>query len=255
MVPFNILVLFAGAVCIGFVSAISGIGGGSLIVPFLVLVLNYDIRVAIAISLLCIVISSSSATSIYLRRNLVSLETALLLEPATVLGAIVGANLTLTLPVKIVKCAFGILLLWIAIIMFRRALKSTLHQHSARNIPHRRIVAVLISFLAGLLSGMFGIGGGILKVPLMTFILGLPIKTAVATSSFMIGLTATSGGIVYLIKGFVNPVPLVILALGLIPGATLGAKLMRKLKPEIIRLIFSLILLYASLRLIYSIVV
>jgi len=252
---FDMLVLFVGAVCVGFVSAISGIGGGSLIVPFLVLVLNYDIRVAIAVSLLCMVISSSSAVSVYLKRNLVSLETALSLEPAAVLGAIVGANLTLTIPVKVVKCAFGVLLFWISIIMFKRALKSELHQHSTMNIPHRKIIAILMSFLAGLLSGMFGIGGGIVKVPIMTFILRLPVKIAVATSSFMIGLTATSGGIVYLIKGFVNPVLLAVLALGLIPGATLGAKLMRKLKPRIIRLIFSLILLYASLRLIHSIVV
>ncbi|RLG84313.1 MAG: sulfite exporter TauE/SafE family protein [Thermoprotei archaeon] len=257
MLP-DLVLLFVGAVGIGFVSAITGIGGGSLMVPFMVLIMNYDVKVAIATSLLCIIVTSSSAASVYLRKGLIDIKTALLLEPTTALGAIVGAFITITLPVKVVKGALGLLLSYISITMLRKALKKTSVEDKsgeAKLLPLRKLLGILISFLAGMASGMFGIGGGVIKVPLMTLILGLPIKTAVATSSFMVGLTAASGGIVYLTKGLVDPLSVVAIALGIIPGATLGAKYMRKLKSWIVRLIFSLILLYASIRLLYSILV
>jgi len=254
----NLLVLFAGALGIGFVSAIAGIGGGSLMVPFMVLMLDYDVKVAIATSLLCIVVTSSSAASVYLRRGAVDIKTALLLEPTTALGAIVGAYITLTLPVKVVKAALGALLLYVSVTMLRRALwrveEASADATAVKVLPVRKLLGVLVSFLAGLTSGMFGIGGGVLKVPLMALIMGLPIKIAVATSSFMVGLTAASGGVVYLMRGLTDPISVIALASGIIPGATLGARYMRKLKPRIVRLVFSFILLYASIRLLYSIV-
>ena len=250
-----LLMLFLGSIGIGFVSAIAGIGGGSLMVPFMVLVFNYDVKIAIATSLLCIVVTSSSAASEYLKRGLVDIKTALLLEPATAAGAIVGAYTTLTLPTKIVRGALGLLLLYVSLTMLRKALRKTSVEEAKaiKIVPFRKILGVLVSFLAGLTSGMFGIGGGVLKVPLMTLIMGLPIKVAVATSSFMIGLTAASGGIVYLMKGFPDPLSVVALALGIIPGAILGAKCMRKLRPWAVRLVFSFVLLYASIRLLQSI--
>ncbi len=256
----DLVLLFVGAIGIGFVSAITGIGGGSLMVPFMVLVLNYDVKVAVATSLICIVVTSSSAASVYLKRGLVDVKTALLLEPTTALGAIVGAYITLALPTKIVKGALGILLLYISITMLRRAWKerTRIIKDTNRKIEPsslRKSLGVMISFLAGMTSGMFGIGGGVVKVPLMTLILGLPIKTAIATSSFMVGLTAASGGAVYLIKGFVDPLSVIALALGIIPGATLGARCMRKLKPKLVAMIFSLVLLYGAIRLLYSILV
>ncbi len=256
----SLILLFVGAIGIGFVSAITGIGGGSLMVPFMVLVLNYDVKVAIATSLICIVVTSSSAASVYLKRGLVDVKTALLLEPATALGAIVGAYITLALPTRIVKGALGILLLYISITMLRRAWKeraNAIKDTSKKMEPSaiRKSLGIVISFLAGMASGMFGIGGGIIKVPLMTLVLGLPIKTAVATSSFMVGLTAASGGAVYLVKGFVDPLSVIALALGIIPGATLGARCMRKLKPKLVAALFSFVLLYGAIRLLYSVFV
>ena len=252
----DLLILFVGAIGIGFVSAITGIGGGSLMVPFMVLVLNYDVKVAIAISLLCIVVTSSSTTSTYLKRGLVNMDVALLLEPATALGAIIGAHITIMLPAKIVRGALGLLLLYVSVAMLRKVFGESLTKSADAKISSiRKLLGILVSFLAGLTSGMFGIGGGVMKVPLMTLILGLPIKMAVATSSFMVGLTAASSGIVYLTKGLVDPISVVALALGIIPGAILGTKCMRKLKPRIVRLIFSSVLLYASIRLLYSILI
>ncbi len=255
----ELLVLFASALGVGFISAMAGIGGGSLLVPFMVLVLGYDIKIAVAASLLCVIATSSMAASEYLKRGIVDLRTALLLEPITSLGAVVGANLTLTLPSDIVEGLLGILLLYVSLTMLRKSmLKDTteISTHDSVEINRKRKIAgTIVSFIAGLTSGMLGIGGGVLKVPIMTLVMGIPIKTAVATSSFMIGLTASSGGIIYLVSGMVRAEIAASLIAGIIPGAFLGARYMRKLEPRTVRLIFSLLLLYASIRLIYSLII
>ncbi|ADI31527.1 sulfite exporter TauE/SafE family protein [Staphylothermus hellenicus] len=246
----DLIILFLGALGIGFVSAIVGIGGGTLMIPFMVLVLNYDVKEAIATSLVSIIVTSSSASSIYLRRRDVDLKTAFLLEPPTAAGAIVGAFLTISLPTRIVEIVFSLLLLYVSLSMLIDAFKRK--RIDAKNhmvSKQRKGLGVLIAFLAGLTSGMLGIGGGVLKVPLMTIVLGLPIRTAIATSSFMVGLTASAGSLVYLLKGYVNPYAVAALALGIIPGATLGAHMLKKISPRILKIIFSVILMYASIRL------
>ena len=252
----KLLTLFGGALGIGFVSAIAGIGGGSLMVPFMVLLLGYNVRVAIATSLLCIVVTSSSAASVYLRRGLVDVGTALTLEPATAAGAIAGAYVTLMLPPRLIRAALGALFLYVSLTMLRKALQRTTPSPRAPRAVSvgRRAAGIALSFIAGVTSGMFGIGGGVIKVPLMTMVLGMPIKAAVATSSFMVGLTAASGGAVYLVRGIADPLAVIALALGILPGATLGARYMRRVRPRYVRLTFSLILLYAAARLIYSVI-
>ncbi len=252
MIPVLIVI---GAFGIGFISAIAGIGGGSLLVPFLVLALSYDVKIAIATSLMCIVVTSSSASSEYLRRGLVDMSTALLLEPLTALGAVTGAYITLTLPANALKIALGALFLYIS----AETIWKALHERKGRaEVPGsvtalRKAVGSALSFMAGLTSGLFGIGGGVIKVPIMTYIMKLPIKTAVATSSFMVGLTAASGEIVYLTKNLTDPLTATLLSIGIIPGAILGAKCLKKTKPKYVRIVFGAVLLYASLRLLTSI--
>lgn len=250
----TLALLFAGALGIGFVSAVAGIGGGTLMVPFMVIVLGYDVKTAIATSLICIIVTSSSASAVYLRKGMVDLKAALLLEPSTAAGATLGAYITLSLPARTVELALAVLLLLVSGNMLRKVIISRREGVSerAKTTTWRKASAVSVSFLAGFLSGMFGIGGGVLKVPILTSIIGLPVKSAVATSSFMIGLTASSGGIVYLVKNYVDPLSFVALSLGIIPGATLGAKLMSRLKSWAVRVIFASILIVAALRLLYS---
>lgn len=246
----DLLVLLMGAFGIGYISAITGIGGGSLMVPFMVIVLGYDVKQAIATSLVCIVIESSFASNIYLRRRWVDLRTALMLEPITVTGAVTGAYLTISLPTRIVRAVLALLLLYVSLSMLSKAFEGKRSRTTTIRITKfREVTGVFIAFLAGLLSGMLGIGGGVLKLPLLTMVLGLPIKTAIATSSFMVSLTASAGGLVYLLKGFVNPSAVAVLALGIIPGAALGAYSLRKFSPRILRIIFSATLLYASIKL------
>ncbi len=249
------ILIIVGAFGVGFISAIAGIGGGSLLVPFLILALGYDVKIAIATSLMCIVVTSSSASSEYLRRGLVDMNTALLLEPLTALGAITGAYVTLSLPANTLKVALGALFLYISAETIWKALhEQKNHAQTPRAVTtFRKAVSSALSFMAGLTSGIFGIGGGVIKVPIMTYIMKLPIKTAVATSSFMVGLTAASGEIVYLAKGLTDPLTATLLSLGIIPGAIIGAKCLKKTKPRYVKIVFGAVLLYASLRLLTSI--
>ena len=230
---------------IGLVSAIAGIGGGTLMVPLMVLVLGVDVKVAIASSLLTIIVTSASSSSVYLREGLVNLKVALTLEPTTALGAISGAILTIGLPSYIVKKVFGAGLVAISALMLLRTFTKP---KEIGEVKHW-FWGIFSSFFAGMSSGMFGIGGGVLKVPIMNLIMDLPIKEAVATSSFMVGLTAASGSIVYSLKKLVDPVLVLGFASGILPGATLGAKSLKGIKSKYIKLIFSLILMYAGIKL------
>ncbi len=250
----TLILLFLGALAIGFISAMSGIGGGSLIVPYMILVLGFDVRVAVATSLVAIIVTSSIAASQYLRDNLVDLKTALTLEPITTVGAILGAIITTSIPPTIIKTGLGFILLYVSISMLLKALRPSKTRENVKRKTKRaaKALSLLVSFFAGILSGMFGIGGGVLKVPIMAGLLGLPIKTAVATSSFMVGLTATGGSIVYVSRGIPEPLAVAALASGIIPGAYIGARHLEKLKPRTVRLIFALIILYAAIRLIIS---
>ncbi len=251
----RLTLLFLSALGIGFVSALVGIGGGALIIPLLILGFGFDAKRAIATSLLCVVTTSLVASSEYLQRGLVDLNTALVLEPSTALGAALGALITIALPERIVKLALGTVFLYVAISMFRRYLKPLPMQErmgTASRSVGRLLIAVILSFIAGMFSGMLGIGGGVIKVPIMVMVLNMPTRIAVATSSFMIGITGASGGIVYTLKGLPDPYAYAALALGIIPGASIGARILKRVNTRILGLAFATILLYASLRLIIS---
>ncbi len=259
------ILLFMGALGIGFASAIGGIGGGSLMVPYMVLILKYNVRTAIASSLMTIIATSCSASSIYFEKKLVNIDIALILIPTTVLGAIIGSYTNLSLPQSIVKKMLGLVLIIIAFmilikpLLFREAtIKGTANYkyfdeslgkyivYGARN----RTLAAILAIISGVMSGMFGIGGGVIMVPIMALIMGIPIKVAVATSSFIIGLNAATGSITYLAKGITHLEVVTALILGIIPGAILGAKTMSKLKPRAVQIAFSIIIAYSGIKLI-----
>ncbi len=237
------VITVASGILIGVVSALAGIGGGTLMVPFMTLILGINAKVAVASSLMTVIITSSSAAYVYLKENLVNMKVALLLTPATCLGAIVGSHITISLPQEDVKRILGVGLILISLLMIFGKTKEALGQ------VRRFKEGSSASFLAGLLSGMLGIGGGVLKVPIMNLVMDVPIKEAVATSAFMIGLTASTGTMVYLVRGIVDPALVAGFAIGIIPGATLGAKLLKGAKPKAIKILFSLLLIYAGIKL------
>ena len=268
----EILVLLT-ALAFGFVSAIAGIGGGSLLVPTLIVFYGVDVKTAIPIGVAVAVATSLAATRVYLEKGVVNVKLGLLLEIPSTAGAVLGSIIYQVIEVKILKLIMGFVFPVIAIYML---LSSRLKHRSReedsiarklelsgeyydenleREVKYKVSHSPLLiagSFLAGTLSALLGIGGGVIKMPLMCIVGGIPIKAATATSSFMVGITAATSALVYFKEGFMEPSLTSIVIIGFILGATMGAKTQVKVKSLWIRLIFAGILLYASIRLILS---
>ncbi len=244
----EILVLLIGLIA-GLIGSMLGIGGGFLIVPLLVLALGIPMHLAASISLSSITMTSLSSTTVYARENMVDFKLGLLLEATTALGAILGSYIALTLDEKVLKILFGIVLSYAAY----RMIVSRRVDTAGTSISRPRLAAGLLASVgAGAISGMLGIGGGTIKVPLMVLILGVPTKTAIATSAFMVGITASTAAIVYWSQGIYQPILVSILIIGIFVGAQIGSRLALRMKGMILRRFFGLVLLFFALRMLLS---
>ena len=230
-------------------------------VPMLVIFFGFPIPNAVGTSLTAIVITSAGASSVYLKRGEVSIPAAYRLELFTAVGATVGGLLAGVFPNKIITVVFGVILLFTAYKIARKSLGKNGNEFSEKspsndkwdfqNVPSvRRIWGYLGGLLAGVVSALLGVGGGIIKVPLLNLIFNAPIRTATATSSFMIGITASASAVHYLFRGYVNPLVASIVAGSIFIGARFGAIIAPKIKTAHIRIAFSLILLYTAIKMI-----
>lgn len=232
------ILLFTVAFCIGAISAALGIGGGSLMVPFLVLLLNFNIRSAIVVSLFAIVSTSLAATITYAKKELVNFKYGSLLEIFSVGGAIISSNIAVLIDERYLKAAFSMVLAYSAY----RLLKKKKANQVKNSMKNRTLLSFLASFMAGIIVGLLGIGGGILKVPILILILGLPIKTAIATSEFMISITSSTAALTYYVKGYINPYFITAAVLGSFAGASVGSTLAVKTKPVILKVGLTILL-------------
>ncbi len=244
----EIILLFIVTFCIGSISAALGIGGGSLIIPFLVLLLNFDIKSAIAISLFAIVSTSLAATIIYSKKDLVNFKYGSLLEIFAVGGAIISSNIAALIDERYLKAAFGIVLAYSAYRLLKRRKAKQLKD----SIKNRTILGFVASFMAGIIVGLLGIGGGVLKVPVLILILGLPIKTAIATSEFMISITSSTAALTYYAKGYINPYFITAAISGSFIGASVGSTLAVKTKPVILKVGLAILLAIFSILMLLS---
>ena len=263
------LLLFAISIGAGFLGALLGIGGGMIIVPVLTLYLHVDIRYAIAASLISIVATSSGAAASFLRDKLTNLRVAVLLEVGTVSGAITGFLIASFVKPGILFLIFGFFLMFSAAMMLRRREEARAvvdHPWSRRlrlagSFPNEQGEAtyyvvekvpsgIFYMYLAGILSALLGIGSGILKVMAMDGAMKLPIKVSSATSNFMIGVTATASAGAYFAQGLVRPEIAAPVALGIIIGSWFGARMMVKMKPQMLRYIFVILLSVVSVQMI-----
>jgi uncharacterized protein len=259
-----LLLLALSGVVAGLVGSLSGLGGGVVIIPVLLLAFNAPFPVAAGAGLITILATSSTTGATYVRDRLTDLRIGMFLEIATVPGALVGATLTVFLVHAdlndVLLIALGAVLL--AIIpgsLARRGeelpppvtpdrLSRGLGLYGAyrdvaleRTVPYQAEntrAGLPVMFGAGLVSGMFGIGGGVFKVLALERFLRLPMKVATATSNFMIGVTAAAGGGVLLAAGFVNPVIAGPAALGTALGAFGGSKILPSLHNRTVRIVF-----------------
>jgi uncharacterized membrane protein YfcA len=261
--------LFGGFVA-GTFGALLGLGGGVLLIPFLVIVLGVPMHQAIATSIIAVIATSSAGAAMNMERRIVNMRLGMLLEIATVCGAILGGITANYLSATVLSRLFSGLLFIVAIIMVVRSrqnngaettntqgvLSGTYQDgatgesitYAAKNIP-----AILgISLIAGNVSGLLGVGGGIFKVPAMHMIAGIPMKAATATSNFMIGVTAAASAFIYFAHGQINPFIASTAALGVLAGSMTGVRISRRIHSKALTWIFAVALLGISLQLFFK---
>jgi uncharacterized protein len=253
----------------GVLGSLLGLGGGIIVVPALTLLLRVDIRYAIGASIVSVIATSSGAAAAYVRERMTNMRVAMLLELATTSGALSGAYLAGIIAGRWLFIIFGIVLGYSAIQMFRKRhdvsgftppdpLADRLRLHGSyfdeaenRTIDYRVAhtkLGLALMYVAGVVSGLLGIGSGSLKVPAMDLAMRLPIKVSTATSNFMIGVTAAASAGVYFARGEINPFIAAPVAAGVLLGATAGSRLLGKLHSKSIRVTFVIVLLWISVQ-------
>jgi uncharacterized protein len=269
-----VLVCFLISVAAGTLGSLLGLGGGIIIIPALTLLLKIDIRYAIGASIVSVIATSSGAAIVYVRERLTNLRVAMVLEIGTTLGALTGSYVAGRISGGGLHLIFGIVMAYSALMMFRKRREPPpdaaisapwadyLRLHGSyydgaldREVVYRVVRTRLglgLMYIAGLVSGLLGIGSGALKVPAMDLAMRLPIKVSTATSNFMIGVTAAASAGMYFMRGDIDPFVAAPVAAGVLAGATLGSHLLRRLPGRTIRIIFIAVLLYVSLQMIWK---
>jgi uncharacterized membrane protein YfcA len=259
----DFLFMILGGMVAGLGGSVLGLGGGVLIIPMLTLIFGVPMREAIGASLVCVIATSSGAASLYVKKRLSDIRLGMTLELATTLGAIAGGILAGIIRPKALSILFSLLLIYTAVTMFRRRNESKNSDEPASTngsaeaaLPDYKIVRLPLglgaSFFAGNVSGLLGVGGGIIKVPVMYLIMRVPLKVAVATSNFMIGVTATASAFIYFFRGDVNPLIAGPTMLGVFLGATFGSHIFPRVKSNLLKKILAVVLLYVALEMIFK---
>jgi len=258
-----VVIALIGAAIAGVFGSLLGLGGGIIIVPVLTIGLKVDIKTAIGASIVAVIATSSAAATVYVHERITNIKLGMILETATTIGAIVGALIVVYVNKQILAAAFGMVLIYAAFYMtlklentisgsssekdngkakdnlrlsgryYDKTIDKTV-EYKVKNLQ-RGLVA---SYAAGNLSGMLGIGGGIVKVPAMNVWMKVPMKAAVATSNFMIGVTGVASAYIYYANGLISPVITAIVAVGVFLGASFGSRIANRIRTEMIRKAF-----------------
>jgi len=265
------LVIWMGSVGAGFLGSLTGLGGGVVIVPMLTLLLNVNIRYAVGASLISVIATSSGSAAAYVKEGFTNIRIAMFLELATTFGALDGALLAARVPAPAIAVVFGIVLLHSAFVSMRKPVDQPwegppdkraawLRLDSAypgRNgsVPYRVVnipAGFSLMFLAGILSGLLGIGSGAVKVLAMDRAMRVPFKVSTTTSNFMIGVTAAASAGVYLNRGYIDPGLAMPVMLGVLLGSVMGARILAGAKTKALRITFAVVILALGAEMIYS---
>ena len=260
-----------GSFCAGLLGALTGLGGGIVVVPMLTLLFHVDLRYAIGASLVSVIATSSGAAAAYVREGFTNVRVGILLEVATTVGALIGAALSGLIPTGALAVLFGLVLLFTAYRSLQpradHALLSTpdawaarlrldssyptgagKQAYSVQHVPG----AFGLMLVAGVLSALLGIGSGILKVLAMDQLMRLPFKVSTTTSNFMIGVTAAASAGVYLHRGYIDPAVAFPVMLGVLSGALLGARILSRAKTAWLRHLFTAVVVVMALEMLYK---
>ena len=271
------LLLLAGGAAAGVFGSLLGLGGGILIVPLLTLVFGLDLRQAVGVSLVSVIMTSSAAAGVYLERHVADLRLGMRLEVFTALGALLGGSIAFLVNESLLELLFAALLGYVAVTMIRgaRAAAPTRREPAATDDetaaeasghdvadssgsasppegPSYEVRNLRLGQLgatgAGIASALLGVGGGIVKVPLMHLAMGVPLRVATATSNLMVGITAAASSVIYLVRGEIDPYIAGPTAIGVFLGATLGSRLAHRVDLRVLRWLFVVVLLYTAVQ-------
>jgi uncharacterized protein len=269
-IQYMTLLIWSGSLLAGFFGALTGLGGGVIIVPMLTLAFGVDIRYAVGASLVSVIATSSGAAAAYVREGFTNIRVAMFLEIATTFGALFGAYLAAILPTSTISIIFGVVLIYSAFLSRHSPkqakarqpgrLTTMLRMDSDYPSPggrtHYSVAGVpagfSLMFVAGSLSGLLGIGSGAVKVLAMDRAMRLPFKVSTTTSNFMIGVTAAASAGAYLHRGYIDPGLAMPVMLGVLIGSWLGARTLVGAKAVKLRTIFSIVILVMAIEMIYN---
>lgn len=265
------LVLFAGSILAGLLGSLTGLGGGVIIIPLLTY-MGVDFHYAIGTALVAVIATSSGSAAAYVKEGVTNLRMGMFLEIATTIGAVFGALLVASklIPTPIVAILFGIILILSAVNSWRKKPEITEQvcskmgkrfkltgaypgsdgpvRYGVKNV----VGGFFMMMLAGIISGLLGIGAGAMKVIAMDNIMRVPFKVSTTTSNFMIGVTATAGAFIYLQNGYIHPALCMPVVIGVLIGAMGGSKILLQSNTAKLRFGFSIFILIIALDMIYK---
>ena len=264
-------VLAGASVGAGFLGSLTGLGGGVIIIPLLTVAMGVDIRYAIGASLVSVIATSSGAAAAYVKEGFSNIRIGMFLEIATTLGALGGAIIALHVAPGIISVIFGLVLLYSAFMMFssppedvagvrpdRLAIRLRMNgsfpgrdgpqSYNVRSVP----AGFGLMAMAGVLSGLLGIGSGALKVIAMDRVMKIPFKVSTTTSNFMIGVTAAASAGVYLNRGYIDPALAMPIMLGVLLGSFLGTRVLAAAETRVLRVVFALTIVALGAEMIFK---
>jgi uncharacterized membrane protein YfcA len=264
------VILLGSAYMAGLLGSITGLGGGVILIPLLTLIFHVDIRYAIGTALLASIANSSGAATSYIKEGITNIRLGMFLEIATTAGAVVGALIAVFMPVNAIAILLGVVLIFSAAMTIRKKnvhaaqtgskLSYLLKLNSSYPTPNGEVNYKLknvgggfsIMLVAGVLSGLLGIGSGALKVLAMDSTMRIPFKVSTTTSNFMIGVTAAASAVVYLQRGYIDPGIAFPVILGVLGGAFTGARILTMINPTTLRIIFGVAITFVAIEMIYN---
>lgn len=267
------IILFLGACVAGFIGSLTGLGGGVVVIALLTLGFGVDMRYAIGAALVTSIATSSGAAAAYIKEGITNVRIGMFLEIATTMGAVGGAVVAMYLDKVYIAIIFSSVLIFSAV---RSVIKrdenidytaqgdklgeklklngsyptknGVIEKYNVHNV----VGGYLLMTLAGVLSGLLGIGSGALKVLAMDTAMKIPFKVSTTTSNFMVGVTAAASAVIYLQRGYIDPGLAMPIVVGVLLGAFFGSKVLPKMNVPKLRLIFSVVIFFLAIMMIYN---
>ena len=265
------LILLAASYCAGLLGSLTGLGGGVVVIPVLTLCFGVDFHYAVGAALVASIATSSGSGSAYVKEGVTNIRLGMFLEIATTIGAVCGAAVAIYLNSNTIAIIYGGVLVLTAAMQQRRKSDhdGVVGSEMARRLKlfgswpqkdgtmkHYQLRHVgggfSVMYVAGVLSGILGIGSGVLKVIAMDGIMKVPFKVSTTTSNFMMGVTACASAVIYVQRGNIVPGMACPVMIGVLFGALTGAKLLKRLDVRLLRRIFCIVILMVAANMIYQ---